>query len=141
VGTRTNWNVFRTDNAFLARTMNHASGVLAQANERPFRWLEANSMFVEKKRHFLNLLLCEEGIGQAEEPDQRWHHGENRTIMRHEKIRCLVSSCSLLMLFLSFLSLCLTHNYLPLFFSILLIFIGYRCFDAYLCSRENTLSS
>lgn len=98
-------------------------------------------MVLENKRHFLNLLLCEEGIGQAEEPDQRWPHGETLTITRHEKIRCLVSSVSLLMLFVSFLSFCLTHTYLPLFFSMILIFISYRCFDAYLRSTEKPSSS
>ncbi len=66
----------------------------------------------------------------AEEPEQRCHPVDEACIVRHEKIRLGVLGGSLLALLISFVLFLTTQNVLPLFATIVLVFLFYRYLDA-----------
>lgn len=67
-----------------------------------------------------------------EEPDQRRPDRNMPCLLRNEQIRLVVLSLALLALLVSFLLVFLTGAILPLFGTMVIVFLGYRRLDAWL---------
>lgn len=93
-------------------------------------------MFLQCKKVVLRTLSFAEQDEWAEEPDQGWQQVNDGDLIRHETIRILVLAASLLTLLLSFLGFLFAHTIVPLFVSIVVIFIAYRCLDAHFSASE-----
>jgi hypothetical protein len=76
---------------------------------------------------------CLEEVNSAlEKPDQRRPDGNMPCLPRNEQIRLGVLSLALLALLVSFLLVFLTGAILPLFGTMVVVFVGYRRLDAWL---------
>lgn len=94
-------------------------------------------MFLQHQKRFIQWLRWEEEDEQPEEPDQRRDRNATTARARCEKARLLFVRVSLFILFVCFFYFFLTRNDIPLFLSIVVLFLGYRCFDAWLSSHEH----
>lgn len=88
-------------------------------------------MFSPNRPRLLQALLWEDGYELPEEPDQCRDGSKYHALLHREKIRLVFLGGSLLLLFGCFLIFWFVHTYLPLFFSMLLIFVVFRCFDLF----------
>ena len=80
---------------------------------------------------------CSEEVGDpVEEPDQRWQ--DLQCLQRNEKIRLIIIGMALLAMILSFLVFLRTGTVLPLFFTIVVAFLGYRRIDRRLDTPERS---
>ncbi len=96
-------------------------------------------MFLPNKHFFKHAFSCDEYTELAEEPDQRGLCAP-ALLIRYEKIRVMVLLVSLLVLLCGFLCVLLIHTVVLLLAAIVLVFLGYRSFDAYLLVLEHTPS-
>ena len=93
-------------------------------------------MFSPHRPRRLQALLWEDGYEPPEEPDQCRNGLEYHALLRREKMRLVFLGASFLLLCACFLIFWCVHTYLPLFFSILLIFVTFRCFDLFFSRAE-----
>ncbi|BCL83880.1 hypothetical protein ccbrp13_63450 [Ktedonobacteria bacterium brp13] len=94
-------------------------------------------MFLPNKHFFKHAFSCDEYTELAEEPDQRGLCA-HALLIHHEKIRVMVLLVSFLVLLCGFLCVLLIHTVVPLLVAIIIIFLGYRSFDAFLRVSEHT---
>ncbi len=78
----------------------------------------------------------EEVSDALEEPDQRRQDRDTPCLPRNEQIRLIVLGLALLALLVGFLLDFITGAILPLFGTIVVVFLGYRRLDAWLDPHE-----
>jgi len=69
-----------------------------------------------------------------EEPDQRRQDGG--CLPRNEKIRLIILGLGMLLLLVGFVLFLFGGTVLPLFVTMVIVFLGYRCLDAWLDTPE-----
>jgi len=74
----------------------------------------------------------EEVVDPVDEPDQRWQDLQLQCLLRNEKIRLAIIGMALIGLILSFLVFLRAGTVLPLFVTMVVAYLGYRCIDAWL---------
>ena len=90
----------------------------------------------ETHEHFLT---AAEGAGRSEEmgdpseePDQRWRDPRMQCLLRNERIRLLLLGIGLLALLTGLLLDLFAGTILPLFATMVVVYLGYRRLDAWL---------
>jgi hypothetical protein len=68
----------------------------------------------------------------AEEPDQRWQNRQRQHLLRNERIRLSIIGFGLLVLLMGLLLDLFTGSIIPLFATMVIAYLGYRRFDAWL---------
>ncbi|HKV00680.1 MAG TPA: hypothetical protein VJQ26_01070 [Ktedonobacteraceae bacterium] len=72
----------------------------------------------------------------VEEPDQRRQDMQVRHWRRNERIRLVIIGVALLALILSFLVFLFSGTVLPIFVTMVVVYLCYRCVDVYLDKSE-----
>jgi hypothetical protein len=83
--------------------------------------------------------LPEEGSEPVEEPNQRRQDGHIQRRGPNEKIRLVILGVALLAMILSFLVFLRTGTVLPLFVTMVVVYLCYRRIDRYLDTSERSL--
>jgi hypothetical protein len=78
----------------------------------------------------------EEGRKPVEEPDQRWQDMHMQRWRRNERIRVVMIGVALLVIVLSAVLFLFTRSIVPLFVTIVVAPLFYRCVDVYLDKSE-----
>jgi len=82
---------------------------------------------------------CSGELGDpVDEPDQRWQ--DLHCLLQNEKIRLVIIGAALLAMILSFLVFLRAGTVLPLFVTMVVVFLGYRRIDRYLGTSERSRS-
>ena len=80
----------------------------------------------------------EEGSEPVEEPDQRRQDGHMQRLGQNEKIRLVILGVALLAMILSFLVFLRTGTVLPLFVTMVVVYLCYRRINRYLDTSERS---
>lgn len=75
---------------------------------------------------------AEKGGDPLEGPDQRRQDRDITCLLRNEKIRLIIQGLGLLVLLAGFLLFFFSGTVLPLFGTIVIVLLGYRCIDTWL---------
>lgn len=78
----------------------------------------------------------EEVSEPVEEPDQRRQDMQMQRRRRNERIRLVIIGVALLALILSFLVFLFSGTVLPIFVTMMVVYLCYRCVDVYLDKSE-----
>ena len=97
-------------------------------------------MLSRNRIRLLQTFLWDDDYEPPEEPDQRDDGSYAAAAVRRDKIHVLFLGMSLLLLLAGFLFFWLAHTILPLFFSLLLVFLLFHCFESRPSRRKRSPS-